>query len=77
MKITVVTDDGREHETEISPELMCHSDISNAMKNNINPADALIELAGAGSKALRGNKIKPEGNDILMALLSCDQEPLA
>ena len=65
MKIVVVTDDGSEHEAEISPELMCHSDISNAMRNNIDPADALIELAGAGSEALRGKKIKPEGNEIL------------
>lgn len=72
MKIVVVTDDGRRHETEISPELMCHSDILNALENNINPADALVELASAGSEALRGNKIRPEGNDILLTLLFCD-----
>lgn len=72
MKIVVVTENGNKHETELPEEMVCHSDILTALKNNINPADALAELACAGSEALRGNVIKPEKNEILQAILYCD-----
>jgi len=72
MKVIIITDDGKQHEAEIPEELRCHSDISSALKNQINPAEALIDLAGAGSSALRGNKIKIEGNESLLKILLCD-----
>lgn len=69
MKILIVTDDGREHESEIAAEDFCHSDIVTARKNSFNPAEAAAALASAGSISIRDKKINPERNDILNAIL--------
>lgn len=72
MKIVLITTDKKQHEAELPEELLCSLDVLNALKNNINPAEALLELAIAGSSALRGKNIKPEENETLMTMLMCD-----
>lgn len=71
MKIFVVTDDGKKHETEIAKEHFCHEYIATARDKSINPAEAVVALACAGSVSIEGNKIIPENNEILRSMLQC------
>jgi len=70
MKIFVITEDGRKHESEISAEDFCHSDIVAARKSSFNPAEAAAALACVGSISIRDKKnINPQRNEILNAIL--------
>lgn len=62
-----------EFRKEIPEETFCSSDIEKAVERGLHPAETLIELACAGSRAIRKKEIKIEGNAILQAILLSDK----
>lgn len=70
MIIVVKTSDGKEHKADIPQEYpYIEEDLLRSIENNINPAEMLLELACAGSRAARGEINKCENNRLLKTIL--------
>lgn len=68
-----ITINGTEYQRTIPEETFCGNDLRNGVIEGLDPIDIIMALADAGSKAIRKEGIKTDGNDIFEILLLGDQ----